>query len=257
MAVMVSSSGQAPTVRKLHAFIDEAGVRSHSRASSDHFVMTAVIVGDQDLLAAGQFLARLRQDLGRRPGDQLHWVNLKKHEERVHAAKSLGVQSWATISSVIVCKRHLGGGLDENQAYLYTLRFLLERLSWFARDSSAVLTYTLAHIVRMQLARLRQYEAVLQSQSTNISWSALDPKGGKMDQPKRIELLQCADLAASATYQAFNPDRFGNTEPRYLQEFASRLYRRGTGVGSLTSYGMKMHPWNANTKAAYPWVAAL
>ncbi|WP_210534296.1 DUF3800 domain-containing protein [Streptomyces scabiei] len=257
MTVTVSSSGQAPKVRRLHAFIDEAGVRSHSPASGDYFVMTAVIVADEDLVTAQQFLAGLRRDLGRLPGHTLHWVNFKKHEERVHAAKMLGGQDWATISSVIVCKRHLGGGLDETQAYLYTLRYLLERLSWLARDTSAVLTYTLAHIVRMQLASLRQYEAVLQSQATNIAWSALDPKGGKMDQPNRIELLQCADLAASATFQAFNLDRFGNTEPRYLQELAPRLYRRGAGPCSLTSYGMKMHPWNANTKAAYPWVAAL
>ncbi|MEW2566089.1 DUF3800 domain-containing protein [Streptomyces sp. NPDC047070] len=255
-----SGPGQAPSARRLHAFIDEAGVRSHSRASGDHFVMSAVVVADANMVAAQQFLAKLREDLGRRPGDTLHWVNLKKHEERVHAAKSLGAQEWATIANVIVCKRHLPGGLDEKQAYLYTLRFLLERLSWFARDlpeGPAVLTYTLAHIVRMQIAHLRQYEAALQAQPTQIAWSALDPKGGKMDQPKRIEMLQCADLAASAAFAAFNADRFGNTERRYLEELAGRLYRRGAGSTCLTSYGMKMHPWNGNTKAAYPWVAAL
>ncbi|WP_432044153.1 DUF3800 domain-containing protein [Streptomyces cadmiisoli] len=255
--MVASSSGQTPVARRLHAYIDEAGVRSHSRASSDHFVMSAVIVDDADATTAQEFLATLRKELGRQPGDTLHWVNLKKHEERVHAAKRLGSQEWATISNVIVCKRHLGGGLDEKQAYLYTLRYLLERLSWFARDSSAVLTYTLAHIVRMQLAHLRQYEAALQGQPTQIAWSALDPKGGKMDQPKRIEMLQCADLAASAAFAAFNPDRFGNTEPRYVLELLDRMYRRGSGASSLTSYGMKMHPWNPNTKAAYPWVAAL
>ncbi|WP_280916697.1 DUF3800 domain-containing protein [Streptomyces sp. SPB4] len=254
---MDKSAGQAPTVRRLHAFIDEAGVRSHSRASSDHFIMTAVVVADEDLTLAAQFVAELRGELGRLPSHTLHWVNLKKHEERVHAAKRLGDQRWATISNVIVCKRHLAAGLDETQAYLYTLRFLLERLSWLARDSSAALTYTLAHIVRMQVAHLRQYEAALKGQPTQIAWNALDPKGGKIDQPNRIEMLQCADLAASAAFAAFNTDRFGNTEPRYLQELASRLYRRGAGPTSLTSYGMKMHPWNGNTKAAYPWVAAL
>ncbi|SKW00052.1 Uncharacterised protein [Mycobacteroides abscessus subsp. massiliense] len=33
------------------------------------------------------------------------------------------------------------------------------------------------------------------------------------------------------------------------------MYRRQ--AGSITSYGLKMHPWNSKTKAAYPWVAAL
>ncbi|CAL9302945.1 DUF3800 domain-containing protein [Streptomyces sp. SudanB91_2054] len=259
MATVAINSGQAQVVRRLHAFIDEAGVRSFSKASSDHFVMSAVVVADQDLVGAQQFLAQLRQDLGRRPGDPLHWVNFNKHEQRVHAAKSLGAQEWATISHVIVCKRHLNSRLAESQFYLYTFRYLLERLSWFARDTRSILSYTLAHITRPQMstAELRQYEAALRAMQTQIAWGSLDPKGGKIDQPKRVEMLQCADLAASATYAAFNLDRFGNTEPRYLKELAPRLYRRGAGPTCLTSYGMKMHPWDANTKAAYPWVAAL
>ena len=257
MATMANNLGQAPTARRLHAFIDEAGVRSHSRASSDHFVMTAVVVDDQDLPASRKFLAQLRSDLGRGPGDQLHWVALKKHEQRVHAAKSLGCQEWATISNVIVCKRHLNTRLPDGHFYLYTFRYLLERLSWFARDSRAILSYTLAHITRpqMTLGELRQYEAALRAMPTSIEWGALDPKGGKIDQPKRIEMLQCADLAASATFRAFEPDQYGNTEQRYLQELAGRLYRRG--AGAITSYGMKLHPWEGSTKAAYPWVAAL
>lgn len=244
--------------RKLHAYVDEAGVRSHSKASSDHFVMSAVVVEDADAGRASDFLAGLRSDLRRRPGDPLHWQNFNAHSDRLHAAKTLGSQEWATISSVVVCKRHLLGTsqLDEDQAYLYTLRFLLERLSWYARDSSATLTYTLAHIVRMQLSKLREYEANLRDDyDCRIHWPALDRKGGRIDQPKRIEMLQAADLAASATFAAFNPDRFGNVEPRYLQELSPRLYRRG--LAPVASYGLKMHPWSGSTKAAYPWVAAL
>lgn len=248
----------AVPLRRLHAYVDEAGVRSHSKASSDHFVMSAVVVADEDAGAAADFLAQLRVDLRRRPGDPLHWQNFNAHSDRLHAAKSLSSQEWATISSVVVCKRHLVGTspLDEDQAYLYTLRFLLERLSWYARDSSAIMTYTLAHILRMELSKLREYEANLRSDfDCRVHWPALDPKGGCIDQPKRIEMLQAADIAASATFAAFNPDKFGNVEPRYLQELSPRLYRRG--LSSVASYGLKMHPWNGSTKAAYPWVAAL
>ncbi|MGW3847161.1 DUF3800 domain-containing protein [Streptomyces fagopyri] len=263
MAETANSAERASAVvaggeRKLHAFIDEAGVRSHSNASSDYFIMSAVVVADENLQEAQDFLVRLRKELGRGPGDQLHWVALSKHEQRVHAAKSLGAQEWATISNVIVCKRRLGGQLAVNQAYLYTFRFLLERLSWIARDSQAVLSYTLAHITRpqMTLPELRQYEAALRSTQTQICWNALNPKGGKIDQPTRIEMLQVADLAASATYAAFNLDRYGNTERRYVNELSRRLYRY-TPQSALSSYGMKLHPSDASTKAAYPWVAAL
>src|SRR5690606_303400 len=137
-------------------------------------------------------------------------------------------------------------------AYLYTLRYLLERLSWYARDQRQTLSYTLAHIVRFKLSKLREYERRLQAQpGCNVVWSRLDPHGGRLDQPSRVELLQFADTAASATFAAFEPDKYGNTEQRYLTELKACLYRRGQATNALTSYGLKMHPWNDSTKAAY------
>lgn len=145
---------------------------------------------------------------------------------------------------------------DEDYAYLFTLRFLLERLSWFARDREGILQYTLAHVVRFKLSQLREYEEKLRSDPfCQVSWANLDIRGGRLDQLSRVEQLQLADLAASSTFQALEPDQYGNTEPRYLTELAGALYRRPPGA--LTSYGLKMHPWNAVTRGLYPWVATL
>lgn len=162
-----------------------------------------------------------------------------------------------TISAVVVCKEHLTGpALDDDTAYLYTLRLLLERLSWLARDRDAVLSYTVAHIVRFQMAKLRAYEQMLRlDPRCQIAWWNLDSAGGKMDQPVRNELLQLGDSAGSSIFAAFEKDGYGNTEPRYLREMKSVLYRRKSAP--LTSYGLKMHPWSDKARAAYPWVAAL
>lgn len=201
-------------------------------------------------------MADMRANLRRRPGDPLHWVNIKGYSQRLHVARTLGSASFLTISSVVVCKRQFAAGHQihqEDVAYLYTLRYLLERLSWLGRAGGGAVEYTLAHIVRFQIARLRQYEARLKTEAgCNIRWAYLRP--GKIDQPNRVEELQLADLAASATAAAFEPDLYGNTETRYLTELAPRLYRRN---GNLTSYGLKMHPWNATVQAAYPWVQQL
>ncbi|WP_433225633.1 DUF3800 domain-containing protein [Actinomadura formosensis] len=240
------------------AFIDEAGQRSRTPKSSDHFVMSAAIIDEEHLDQAAECLAKLRADLGRHPGDHLTWKNLRGHSLRLHAAKLLGEQPWLTISSVVVCKRHITQGVDEmddDRAYLYTVRYLLERMSWLARDRERELTYTLAHVIRFKMETLREYERLLRSEpGCQIAWSSLDARGGRLDQPQRLEFLQIADIAASATFAAFEGDRYGNTEPRYLQELVERLYRRS---GNLTSYGLKMHPWCGSTRAAYPWVAAL
>ncbi|MFP5019456.1 DUF3800 domain-containing protein [Pseudonocardia phyllosphaerae] len=239
---------------RLHAFVDEAGVRARTPKSSAHFVMSAVIVPDEALPHAAAVLAGLRADLGRKPGDTLHWRNVKTHSQRLRIAQVIGRTDCMTLSSVVVCKPLLPGpALDEDTAYLYTLRYLLERLSWFARDFRRRLDYTLAHIVRFKLATLRAYEAELRADpDCRVAWDWLDPHGGRLDQPGNLEYLQLADAVASATFAAFEEDAFGNTERRYLQEMAGRLYRRGHG--NLTSYGLKMHPWS---ETDYPWVTEL
>lgn len=238
-----------------HAFIDEAGDRARTAKSSDHFVVSAIIVEANDLPQTAYLLSQLRADLGRHPGDTLHWKNIKGHSSRLHAAQVVGAAGFLTISSVVVCKRHLAGQtLDEETAYMFTFRMLLERLTWFAAARGATIEYTLAHIVRFKLATLRHYEAVLKTHPTEIRWPTL-PKLGALDQPTRVQQLQLADLAASATFPAFEADHWGNTTRLYLEALAPRLYRRPSGA--LTSYGMKMHPWNAAAKAAYQWVPSL
>lgn len=243
--------------RGLHAFIDESGQRARTPKSSDHFVMSAVVVPAEHLPDATATLASLRTDLARPSGATLHWRNIKTHTQRLRIAQVIGAQPWLTIASVVVCKPHLTApALDDDTAYLYTMRFLLERLSWLARDQGRVLTGTLAHIVRFKLSKLRAYEAILHhTPGCQIAWDSLDPTGLNIDQPHRVELLQLADAAASATFAAFEGDRFSNTETRYLLEMSPRLYRRPPG--KLTSYGLKMHPWTDSARAAYPWVAAL
>ncbi len=112
------------------------------------------------------------------------------------------------------------------------------------------MSYTLAHIVRYPLAHLRALEGQLRQRPvTQIDWPHLDPHGGRLEQPARVELLQLADLAVSATAKAFEPDRFGRTERRYLELIAPRLYRRPPAP--LSSYGLKVYPSCDDTLA---WV---
>lgn len=241
----------------LHAYIDESGDRGLSPKSSDHFVLSAAVVRDSNLGQVPVLLDGIRSDLRKPAGYFLHWKNLRNHADRVRIAQVTGVAQWLRIASVVACKRHLPPtSISQNQIYLYQLRMLLERLSWLARTHNEVLTYTIAQVPRLQLTDLRNYEAILHKlPGCQIHWPSLDPRGGSIDQPQRMQELQLADFIASATGGAFNPDRFGNVETRYANELVPRLYRHGTSP--VTSYGLKMHPWNPTTKAAYPWVAAL
>jgi hypothetical protein len=242
-------------VLNIEAFIDESGQRASTRRSSDHFVMAAVITPRGNLAGIAQRHEDLRRELGRSSGDMIHWRNLKTHSHRVVAARSVAAMP-LQVCAVVVCKRHLIALPHEDKAYLFTLRLLLERISWYAQRHHSIAAYTLAHIVRFKLSQLRQYENKLKSISDcHIEWAHMNPSGGRIDQPKNVEQLQLADIAASAIAKAFEPDEYGITERRYLEELRPALWCP-TGR-PLTSYGLKMHPWNEATQGAYPWVATV
>lgn len=241
----------------LHAFIDESGQRGHTESASSHFLLSAVVIRDRNLPFFSKALQELRSDLKRPEGTYLTWKNIRSHAERLHIAGTIGGQFWLKTITVVACKKHLPpSDMTVDQMYMYQFRLLLERLSWLARQHQEVATYTLAHIKKFKIATLRQYETALRNISTQIAWDHLDPNGGSIDQPQRNEQLQLADLVVSGTAPAFNPDRFGRTELRYLELLRPAIYQHSPS-SDLTSYGLKVHPWNASTKAAYPWIAAL
>lgn len=115
------------------------------KSHTPSFVTSAVVIPAEHEQSIAPSLAKLRVDVGRRSSDTVHWRNLKSHSQRLHAAKTLGAQGELVVSTVLVCKDHLPpAALDEDQAYLYTLRLLLERLSWLARDVAPVSSQALA-----------------------------------------------------------------------------------------------------------------
>lgn len=205
---------------------------------------------------ATELIAELRQMTGRQPSHELSFKKLSD-EHRHLVSRRIGQVSWLRSVTVVVCKDHIPDSLpDDNVRYLFALRFLLERISWLARSKSERASYTLAHIQRFKLSNLRQYEAILRSLDTQIAWGHLDAKGGRLAQPKELDALQLADLVASSHGIAFNPP--ANTlrvELAHLRNLRKIMYQ--PDGRQLTSYGLKMHPWNTSTKAAYPWVAAL
>lgn len=70
--------------------------------------------------------------------------------------------------------------------------------------------------------------------------------------------LQLSDLVASAVAAAFQPDRYGNVETRYLLELAPQFYRRN-GV-ALTAAGLKLYPamtGGDETRGTFPWLQGL
>lgn len=218
-------------------------------ASSNHFVVSAIIVDDSLDATARAELARTRHALGRKPGQVIHFRNLT-HPYKVKATQDLAASSIATIVNVIICKRHLQGQGQAGQTpyitnpdpmYLWALRLLLERVSWWIREhGGGTSVVTFAHVKNFQIQKLHNYRAALAASPTTIHWPSFQGHQFRFAGTNVIELLQAADATASALYAAVEPDAFGNYEDRYLRNLSPKLYRRG--AAAITSYGLKVFP---------------
>jgi hypothetical protein len=213
--------------------------------------MSAYVIPASEKANVLTFLAALRAELNIKATKALSFKDLP-HQSRIHASNSVARLSYLTITSVIVCKHKLALQIaDVDEAYLMTLRYLLERISWYVDNKGGQAYVTFAHIDRFKIAKLHTYVAELQKRNTQIRWRALFLPV-RMETMQVNDFLQVADLIASATGQAIEPDRFGNTERRYIETLAPRLYRY---AGSkLTSYGMKLHPTSEVNSPAYAWI---
>ena len=110
--------------------------------------MAAVVVDDTRRPAVQGRLASIRHHLGKPPGTVLHFAsNIKEHGARVYVCQELGSLGDVTITNVVMCKRLWTSAplltADVSAVYLYALRFMLERLSWIARDRQDKLIITL------------------------------------------------------------------------------------------------------------------
>lgn len=235
-------------------YVDEAGDRGVSEASDRHFVVSAVIVADDHDAQVRARLEGLRLALRRHPSHVLHFVKFS-HSQRLKAVQDIASFPIAAIVNVIVHKGPIDRPLPAGRTahishpdpmYLWALRLLLERVSWFATDEGdgqAIITF--AHLKGFKTQKLHEYRQVLErSDGTQIRWGAFADHPFRVDSPKSVELLQVADTTASALFRAVEPDDYGNTERRYLTELAPKLYR-APGRGKVTAYGLKVFPVRA------------
>lgn len=231
-------------------YIDEAGDRGISASSDCHFVVSAVIVPDAEDVALRTELATLREALGRQASHVLHFVKFS-HSQRLKAVQDIAASSLATIVNVIIHKDLIGQPMPTgNMAYisrpdpmyLWALRLLLERISWFIDEQgggTAIVTF--AHLKGFKAKKLHDYRAALEaSDGEDVRWQVFEGHPFRINSPRAVELLQVADITASALFRAIEPDDFGNTERRYLHELVPKLYRRRDA--QLTSYGLKTFP---------------
>ena len=232
------------------AYVDEAGDRGFSAAACRYFVVSTAIVADSDDALLRSELAGLRGSLRRHPEHTLHFVKFS-HSERLKAAQDIARSSLAAIASVVVHKELIArlGAADETSCiarpdamYLWALGLLLERISSCVSENGgdeAIVTFS--RLKGFRPWKLHDYRKALDaSDGIDSRWHVFDGHPFRIEGPKTVELLQIADITASALFRAIEPDPYGNTEARYLAELSPKLYRRDGA--NVTECGLKTFP---------------
>lgn len=255
-----------------HAYIDESGDEGFvfkeppERASSEWFVLSACIVRATNMpVIARQISPTLNQVEIK--GRVAHFSPLP-HEAKVALCECIGSKSVKTIS-VCVNKRDLAKAHPQHtlasrrRLYFYATRFLVERISWIARDhrnpggADHRCKLIFSRCKNLSYPNLAQYLDVLQNQSTAVAWSYLDLAATEVRQHSDSLWLKMADVVASGTYSALELNRFGGWEDRYILSMRRIMYRHQGR--KCRSYGLKFFPDVPARKenGRYGWIATV
>ena len=242
------------------AYIDESGDEgfkfrksSNEEASSDWFVLAAFVTRKAADLQTVKIIDQVRAEFQLPPRKHLHWKDLK-HLQKVRYAQIIaGLQ--ARVIAVCVHKPSLlepETFWEGYRLYFYAVRYLLERISWLARDrhdpvkwgGDGTMELIFSNRQGMPYSEMREYlhrleEHKEKGQDIRIEFEKVQVGRLETQTPGRSMGLQLADAVAGAFFNALEPDRFGNTEPRYIRTLLPIVYRdRGCCLG----YGLKVFP---------------
>ena len=245
------------------AYIDESGdegfkFRSSDgmQASSDWFVLAAFITRKSTDLETVKIIDKVRQEFKLHPKKHVHWKDLK-HPEKVRYSQIItGLQ--ARIIGVCVHKPSLlepETFKSRYRLYFYAVRYLVERISWLARDKHNVekwggngtVELIFSNRQGMSFVELKNYLGHLKDKKQaghdiQIEFELTPFNGIQTQTPGQYMGLQLADASAGAFFNALERDNYGNTEPKYFQILSPVLYRNSK---NMIGYGLKIMPREA------------
>ena len=145
----------------------------------------------------------------------------------------IGVAVVLSNKATILGSQHEAKFKAKGYLYNYLVRWLLERFiaaaQRQARSDDVLVKVNFSRRAGTDYQHMKDYLLKLRAgldvvkSPRNTDWGRLDIKGTRVENHKKSPGLQIADCVASAFFNGFEPNLYGNTEPRYAQILAPRL----------------------------------
>ena len=239
-------------------YVDESGDEGFqfSKGSSEWLVLSAAIFRKATEPEDVKLVSNVCRLLGKSPQTGLHFQKLK-HDQRVPYIAEIAKARTRSVS-VLVHKPSLREPeifREKSRLYIYSARYLLERISWFCREKllrgdpgngSAEIVFS--NRSSTSYGDVRAYIKTLQARDTQVYWPAINPEQVYPLPHKQRYGLQIADAIASSFFLAMQKNRFGFTEDRFARMLRPIVWRRERCV---LAYGLKIWPKEADAVLEY------
>jgi hypothetical protein len=237
VAAQVPAAGSTAPASHI-AYLDESGDEGQGRGTR-WFVLAAVVCALADAPTLESTLTKLKVDVGGNAKSILHFRQMN-HTNRKHVATGLGSLDCVKVIAVVSDTSKIpppGATWSEvrprNWLYHYMTRYAIERIVRAVRSVGGTgVEVVMSNKTTLTYDHLRAYLKRLQKDDDSLKLvTELKPR-----LPTQSDGLQLADIAASSTFFAFEPDRFGSREEAYVRAIAPRLWRSGS---TLIGAGLK------------------
>jgi len=212
-----------------------------------------VIRAENDLRCV-EAMRDVRKALGRPVLAHIHWRKLKHHDKVFYAQAVAKLP--ARLFAVCVHKPSIRDRSTfqlKDVLYFYAVRYLLERVSWLARDTAVAgegdgrARLVFSERKNMSYSELFSYLDLLKQRQeageedvrVHFQSLCLDRDKIMVLQPQLRAGLQLVDAWTGAVGNSLEEDKYGNREPRYAKVLSPLVYRHG---GVSDSYGLKTIP---------------
>lgn len=215
-------------------YIDEAGDLGSNRGTR-WFVLSAVIVDKSDEPIIRSKMESLKNRLNIKT---IHLRDIKDFYKRALITKVADDFRFTYVNVITDTNLLDPERLSANAAYNFQCKILLERVSWFLKDTGRTADIVLSARGTSRDSELTAYitDKLLPYPHNNIESSYIRKVSAKS--AGSWDLLQLADICATTTFLAHEINACGFRTPCFLRALQHHLYNRS---GEVMSYGLKYY----------------
>lgn len=236
---------------KSTVYIDEAGDLGYGTGTR-WFVISAVIVDKEKEKPIRQTMNAIKNRLN---VQEIHLRKISDYYKRAYLVRELNNEEFVYINVIADTNKFDRSKIPSPTiAYNYLCRMLLERVSWFLRDTNRIADIVLSARGTSRDGELIEYikDKLIPYENNQITLKVFENIIAKT--ANSWDMLQLADVCATTTFLAYEVNGWGFRTPCYFMILKNHLYRHKE---KIMSYGLKyftdeMKPDIKETSSNYP-----